>query len=149
MNSKYVYVSLIKTTPEKLWNALTSPEFIRQYWGGVNCKTDWKVGSPWSLSFSDGTLADSGEILEIISLKKIVIKWRNEFMPELKIEGYSRCTIELAPKSNAVLLTITHEMDRPDSVFVEKVSGGWPIIISNLKSLLETGNVIFTEFGDE
>ena len=69
-------------------------------------------------------------------------KWRNEFKPELKSEGYSQCTIELEPIGEAVKLTITHEIDRPDSKFIEAVSGGWPRIVSNLKSLLETGEIV-------
>ena len=92
--------------------------------------------------FPDGRVADSGEIVEIDRLKRLVLKWRNEFRPELKSEGYSQCTIELEPIGEAVKLTITHEIDRPDSKLIEAVSGGWPRILSNLKSLLETGEVV-------
>jgi hypothetical protein len=70
-----------------------------------------------------------------------VLKWRNEFRPELKSEGYSRCTVELEPVAGAVKLTVTHVMDRAESKFIEAVSGGWPRILSNLKSLLETGSI--------
>jgi len=61
---------------------------------------------------------------------------------ELKFEGYSRCTIDLEPMAGAVKLTITHVMDRPESKFIDAVSGGWPRILSNLKSLLETGEIV-------
>lgn len=71
-----------------------------------------------------------------------MIKWRNEFKPELKAEGYSRCTIDIEPVNGAVKLTILHEIDAPGSKFIEAVSGGWPLILSNLKSLLETGKVV-------
>ena len=92
--------------------------------------------------FPDGRVADSGEIVEIDRPKRLVLKWRNEFRPELKSEGYSQCTIELEPIGEAVKLTITHEIHRPDSKLIEAVSGGWPRILSNLKSLLETGEVV-------
>jgi uncharacterized protein YndB with AHSA1/START domain len=71
----------------------------------------------------------------------MVIRWQNVWKPELKAEGPSRCTIELEPTGSAVKLTITHEMDRPQSEFVTAVSAGWPAILSNLKSLLETGEL--------
>jgi uncharacterized protein YndB with AHSA1/START domain len=139
--STFVYVTFIRTTPEKLWSALTSAEFTRQYWFGVRHETDWKVGSSWQLVFPDGRIADTGEIVEVDPPRRLVLRWRNEFRPELKAEGYSRCTVELEPIDDAVKLTITHAMDRAGTKFIEAVSGGWPRILSNLKSLLETGQV--------
>lgn len=108
-------------------------------------ETDWKPGSPWRLVFSDGRTADAGGILEVEPLKRLVIKWRNEFKPELKAEGYSRCTIALEPTGGAMKLTITHTIDRAESKLIEAVSGGWPRILSNLKSLLETGEVVLKD----
>jgi uncharacterized protein YndB with AHSA1/START domain len=142
--STFVYVTFIRTTPEKLWTALTSAEFTRQYWFGVHQDTDWKVGSAWQLVFPDGRVADTGEILQFDPPKRLVIKWRNEFRPELKSEGYSLCAIDLEPIAEAVKLTITHTMDRAGSKFIAAVSGGWPRILSNLKSQLETGEVLLT-----
>jgi len=139
--SSFVYVTFIRTTPERLWEALISPEFTRQYWFGVHQESDWKPGSSWRLVFPDGRMADSGEVVEIEPSKRLVLKWRNEFMPELKSEGYSRCSIELEQLGGAVKLTIAHTMERAGSQFIEKVSGGWPRILSNLKSLLETGEL--------
>ena len=139
--SEFVYVTFIRTTPEQLWNALTTPEFTKQYWFGMHCESEWKAGSSWRLIFQDGRVADAGEILEAERPKRLVIKWRNEFRPEIKAEGYSRCTIDLEPTGEAVKLTITHEMERAGTKFIEAVSGGWPRIISNLQSLLETGAV--------
>ena len=143
--SHFVYVSFIRTTPAKLWQALTEPEFIRQYWFGVHVECDWKKGSPWKLVYPDGRLADTGEILEIDPPRRMVIRWQNEWNPELKAEGPSRCTIELEPMGGAVRLTITHEIDRPDSKLITAVSGGWPKVISNLKSLLESGSTVLQE----
>ena len=138
-SSSFVYVTYIRTTPEKLWSALTDPAQVRKFWLGVHQETDWKVGSPWRLIFEDGRVADTGEIVEFEPLKRIGINWRNEFRPELKEEGVARCTIELEPLDGAVKLTISHVMERAKSKFIEAVSVGWPMILSNLKSLLETG----------
>jgi uncharacterized protein YndB with AHSA1/START domain len=137
----FVYVTFIRTTPEQLWAALTSADFMKQYWFGMHHETDWKAGSPWRLVFPDGRVADTGEIVEIDPPRRLVLKWRNEFRPELKSEGYSRCAVELEPVAGAVKLTITHIMDRAESKLIEAVSGGWPRILSNLKSLLETGSI--------
>lgn len=142
--SVFVYVSYIRTTPERLWSALTQPEFQKQYWFGATIDSDWSVGSSWRIVFEDGRIADTGEILESDPPQRVVIKWRNEFMPELKAEGYTRCTIELEPEKGAVKLTIRHEIDVPKAKIIDAVSGGWPSIISNLKSLLETGSLATT-----
>ncbi len=139
--SRFVYVSYIRTTPGKLWEALTDSRFMRQYWFDMAVECDWKKGSAWKLVGADGEVMDAGEILEIDPPRRMVIRWRNEWNPEMKAEGPSRCTIELEPVDKAVKLTITHEIDRPESKFIGAVSGGWPSIVSNLKSLLETGQV--------
>ena len=143
--SHFVYVTFIRTTPAKVWEALTEPQLIRQYWFNTTAESGWKKGSPWKMVRPDGSLTDTGEILEIDAPRRMVIRWQNEWNPELKAEGPSRCTIELDPVGSAVKLTITHEIDRPESKFITAVSGGWPRILSNLKSLLETGEVAITE----
>ena len=142
-HSEFVYVTYIRTTPERLWEALIKPEFTKQYWFGVSQISDWTVGAPWKLQFDDGRVADTGEVLEIDRPRRFVLKWRNEFMPELKAEGYSRCTIELEQMDSAVKLSIIHEIDVAEAKFIGAVSTGWPKIISNLKSLLETGAIAF------
>jgi len=138
-DSRFVYVTYIRTTPEKLWQALTEPEFTRQFWVGCWQESEWKPGASWRLMIPDGRVADSGEILEIEPQKRLVLRWRNEFKPELREEGYSRMTYEIEPMGEAVKLTVSHEMDRPGSKFIEAVSNGWPMILSGLKTLLETG----------
>jgi uncharacterized protein YndB with AHSA1/START domain len=142
--SHFVYVTYIRTTPTKLWGALTDPQFIRQYWFDATVECAWKKGSPWRMARPDGSLTDTGEILEIEPPRRMVIRWQNEWKPEFKAEGPSRCTIELEPVDNAVKLTIVHEIDRPDSRFITAVSEGWPRLLSNLKSLLETGEIAIT-----
>ena len=142
----FVYVTYIRTTPEKLWQALTTPEFIRQYWFGSVAESDWTAGSPWRLLFDDGTVADTGEILEAVPGQRLVIKWRNEWKPEFTAEGYATCTMQIEPVTDvqvpAVKLSITHSIDRAESGFIGAVSGGWPRILANLKSLLETGSIL-------
>jgi uncharacterized protein YndB with AHSA1/START domain len=136
--SKFVYVTYIKTTREKLWAALTRPEFTKQYWHGVWHESTWEKGAKWELRMPD-KLGDSGEVLEIEPGHRLVLSWRNEFRPELKAEGYTRCTMELAEDNGVMKLTVTHESDVPNSKTIEAVSGGWPSLLSSLKSLLETG----------
>ncbi|HTJ64360.1 MAG TPA: SRPBCC family protein [Alphaproteobacteria bacterium] len=140
--STFVYVTYIRTTPERLWGALTDPVMMQDYWMGVRAESDWKPGSSWRLLFPDGRVADTGEIAEAEPPKRLAIKWRNEFRPELKEEGYSLCVFELEAAGEAVKLTVTHSIGRPKAKFIEAVSGGWPQVLSNLKSLLETGSVV-------
>jgi uncharacterized protein YndB with AHSA1/START domain len=81
----------------------------------------------------------AGEVLEIEPPKRLVLRWQNEFLPELHEEGFSRATFELEPLNEVVKLTVIHEIDVSGSKFIEAVSTGWPAILSSLKSLLETG----------
>jgi uncharacterized protein YndB with AHSA1/START domain len=141
MRERFVYVTYIRTTPEKLWEALITPEFTRAYWFGVTQECEWKPGAAWKMVLADGRVADTGEVLEIEKPKRLVLKWRNEFRPELKAEGYSRCTIELEPWDGTVKLSIIHEIEDGPK-FIAAVGGGWPKILSNLKTLLETGEVL-------
>ena len=141
MSSKFVYVTYIRTTPEKLWEALIKPEFTKRYFFGVTLDTDWKVGSPWRMLHSDGKVTDAGEVLEVKPPERLVLKWRNEF-PDLKPEGYTRCTFELTPQGDLTKLEVVHEADMDNSKTIVAVSGGWPRILSNLKTFLETGEVL-------
>jgi uncharacterized protein YndB with AHSA1/START domain len=149
--STFVYVTFIRTTPERLWTALTTEDFMRQYWFGMHCESDWKAGSPWKLVFPDGRVADSGEIVAADPPRRLVIRWRNQWKPELQAEGDSLCTFEIETvphvSHQAVKLSILHSMDRPESKLIEAVSGGWPRILSNLKSLLETGEPVMESSG--
>lgn len=139
--SRFVYVTYIRTTPEKLWSALTDGEFIKQYWFGMNCESQWTVGSSWKMVSGGGQIFDSGEIVEAVPPRRLVIRWQHQNKPELKAEGESQCIMELEPSGTAVKLSITHTIEREDSKFIEAVSVGWPKVISNLKSLLETRSI--------
>lgn len=143
--STFVYVTYIRTTPTRLWSALTDGEQMKQYWFGMHCESDWRPGSPWRLLSDDGRVFDEGAIVEAVPPKRLVIRWRNKVRPELAAEGDSLCTMELEPDGSAVKLTITHAVEREASKLVEAVSGGWPKVLSNLKSLLESGSIAIGE----
>jgi uncharacterized protein YndB with AHSA1/START domain len=143
--STFVYVTYIRTKPEKLWSALTDAEFIKQYWFGVRCESQWTAGSPWKLVYPDGVVSDIGEIVEAEPPRRLVIRWQQQNKPELKAEGPSLCTMELEAFGTSVKLSITHTIEREPSRLIEAVSGGWPKVISNLKSLLETGAIALQE----
>jgi len=139
LGDKFVYVTYIRTTPEQLWRALIEPDFTRKYWAETWQESEWKPGASWRIMLPDGRVADSGEILEMEPQRRLVVSWRNEFKPELYKEGYSRATFELEQQGESVKLTVIHEIEKTGSKFIEAVSGGWPLILASLKSLLETG----------
>jgi uncharacterized protein YndB with AHSA1/START domain len=136
---QFVYVTYIRTTPEKLWKALIEPEFTRQCWFNTTQESEWKQGASWKILMPDGGVTDSGEVLEIEPYRRLVLKWRNEFKPELKAEGYSQLTYQLEEEGKSVKLTVIHQMAKEGSKLIDAVSQGWPHILSSLKSLLETG----------
>jgi uncharacterized protein YndB with AHSA1/START domain len=138
-NSQFVYVTYIRTTPDKLWKALLEPKFTRRYWVDSWQECDWKPGSTWRLMKPDGGVTDSGEVVEIEPERRLVLKWRHEHNPELHKEGYSRLTYTLETVGESVKLTVLHEIDLPESKLIKAVSNGWPHILASLKSLLETG----------
>jgi uncharacterized protein YndB with AHSA1/START domain len=118
---------------------------MKQYWFGVHCESQWTVGSSWKMVHPDGRILDAGEIVEAEPPKRLVIRWQHQGKPELKDEGESLCTMELERFGTAIKLTITHTIEHEPSKFIDAVSGGWPKIISNLKSLLETGSAVLND----
>src|SRR5215475_8400216 len=143
--STFVYVTYIRTTPDKLWAALTDAAFIEQYWFGMHCECEWTPGASWKMVSGDGLVYDTGEIVEADRPRRLVIRWQHRNKAELEAEGASLCTIELEPFGGAVKLSITHTIEREPSDFIVAVSGGWPKVISNLKSLLETGSAALVD----
>jgi uncharacterized protein YndB with AHSA1/START domain len=139
--SSFVYVIFIRSTPDRVWQALTTPETMRRYWFGSYQESTWEKGAPWRLLHEDGRVMDTGEVLEIDPPRRLVLRWRNEWNPAFRHEGEARCEIELEPVDGAVKLSIVHSIAHPQAKFIEAVSGGWPRILSNLKSLLETSEV--------
>ncbi|HUJ57166.1 MAG TPA: SRPBCC family protein [Kofleriaceae bacterium] len=144
--STFVYVTYIRTTPERLWFALTrDTEFMKQYWFGNHCQSEWTAGSPWKLVSAEGTVLDAGQIVEAEPARRLVIRWHHQNKPELAAEGDSSCTIELEQSAGSVKLSITHTIEREPSKLIAAVSSGWPKVLSNLKSLLETGSTALAE----
>ena len=137
--SSFVYVTYIRAPQQKVWDALTKPEFQKQYWFGGHQESSWKKGAEWKMFMPQHGLTDSGEILESDPPNRIVVKWRNEFKLELKAEGYSQCVYELAREGELTKLTIIHTIEKENAQFIQAVSGGWPRILSSLQSFLETG----------
>ena len=141
--SRFLYVTYIRTTPAKLWEALTNPDFNQKYWFGCRQESDWRKGSSWAIRLPDGRKADEGEVLEIEPMKRLVLKWRNLMTAEMTAEGFTRCTMDIAQEEGGtVKLTIAHEADVPNAKVIEAVSGGWPKVLASLKSLLETGEAL-------
>jgi len=139
---RFVYVTFIRTTPERLWDALTKPEFTRKYWFGSSLDSTWGPGASWQLKTPDGGLTDSGTVVKIDKPRRLVLSWKHERFPEMRDDENARAIFELEPQGDIVKLTVTHESDKRDSKLIKGVSGGWPIILASLKSLLETGESI-------
>jgi len=118
---------------------------MKQYWFGTHCDSQWTPGSSWKMLSPDGSVTDAGKIVEAEPPRRLVIRWQHQKKPELKAEGESLCTIELEPRGTAVKLSITHTIEREPSTLIAAVSGGWPKILSNLKSLLETGSAVLQD----
>jgi uncharacterized protein YndB with AHSA1/START domain len=93
--SRFVYVTYIRTTPEKLWEALTSADVGQKYWRGARPEAVWQKGGAWKLVFPDGRVADSGEIVDYDPPKNLAIRWRNQWKPEFNAEGWSLCVFEI------------------------------------------------------
>ncbi len=136
----FIYVFYIRTTPERLWEALTNPEFTRQYWGGNANVSDWKKGAKWQHVDRDenDNVYVVGEVLESLPPKRLVLTWAD---PDDTADS-SRVTFEIEPIEDMVRLNVTHGDFKTGSVMAGKVSGGWPRVLSSLKSFLETGKAL-------
>jgi uncharacterized protein YndB with AHSA1/START domain len=133
----FTYNTYINTTAEKLWEALTSAEFTRQYWNGKSLQSDWKVGSDISLITTKGAVTWFGKVLSYDPYTAMSFTFDVSLMPPLASEPVSRVTYTLAPNGDSIMLTVLHE-ELSDAV-AAGISTGWPRIISSIKSLLESG----------
>jgi uncharacterized protein YndB with AHSA1/START domain len=136
-DTKLVYEIYIRTTPEKLWRALTEPEFTRQYFHGTEIRSKLKAGGPFLSTTSDGTKMVDGQVLECDPPRKLVHTWRVHWDPALSHE-LSTASYLIEQQGENCKLTVTHELDDAP-LTAAQVKGGWPAIISSLKTLLETG----------
>ena len=151
-DATFVYVTYIRTTPEKLWQALTTREFLSQYWSGGPAGVDAQPGAAvkWEIG---GEVRDLGQVvLESEPYRRLAYRWHNyqrdyqemfgwtdEQFAELVKEKISKVTFDIEPAGPTVKLTVTHDDFVPGSEMLKGVSGGWPLILASLKSLLETG----------
>ena len=138
---EFVYVTYIETTPEKLWEALTSSEFSKRYWFGTELKTDWKIGSPFALVMN-GTTTDTGEILEADRPRRLSYSFQHVLDDEMRSEQPTKVVFNLEPHGKLVKLTLTHEDFEDGSKLLDGISRGWPAILSGLKSMLESGTAL-------
>jgi uncharacterized protein YndB with AHSA1/START domain len=132
---KLVYTTFIRTTPKKLWAAITKPEFTRQYWGGMTNVSDWKKGSKWEHHNPEHEVWITGKVLESKPSKRLVVSWADPDRPA----DLSRVTYELEVFEDLVCLTVTHDQLKAGSKMLRGVSWGWPRVVSSLKTFLETG----------
>jgi uncharacterized protein YndB with AHSA1/START domain len=138
---KFVYVSYIESTPEKVWNALIDPEMTRQYWFNHQNASDWKVGSRWEHRVIDNPAVVHvvGKVVESDPPRRLVVTWAPPDS-EGNLEKTSRVTYEIEESGETVKLTVTH--DELDSEMFKSISFGWPLVISRLKTLIETNRVL-------
>ncbi|MEV0648226.1 metalloregulator ArsR/SmtB family transcription factor [Phytomonospora sp. NPDC050363] len=154
-DTSFVYVTYIKTTPEKLYRALTEPEFIRRYFDGAGPESDFQVGSKvlWKIE-SGGQTHDWGQrVLEAEPGKRLVYTWHTyepemeQYFPHLtheefaalKDEQVSKVSFDIEPSGEGAKLTVVHDGFAPGAEMLKGISQGWPEILSNLKTVLETG----------
>ena len=136
---EFVYVTYIATTPDKLWHALTDAEFTRKYWMECTLRSDWKVGSRMTME-RGGEIKNVCEVLESDPPRKLSYNWLSIHDEDMKKEAPSRVTYTLEPHGKLVKLTVTHENFADGSKTLPSITFGWPMVLSSLKSILETGH---------
>lgn len=146
-NTEFVYTTYIKTTPEKVWAAITHPEFRRQYWvDGI--VSDWKKDSKWQqiASGNNPIVVLGGKILESVPPKRLVMTWADP-ADTTDISKHSRVTFEIEPIEGMVRLNVIHGNLKTGSIMAGKISVGWPRVLCSMKSFLETGVALDTWAG--
>ncbi len=142
--SRFLYVTYIRATPERIFQALTDPEQNKAFWEGYSQRSGWKVGDDYAVVSPRGRVCDSGKVLASDPPRRLQVSWTHQVHEAMKAEGESVATFELEPvNANVTKLTLTHVIGiAPPSKFIEGVSSGWPSILASLKSLLETGEAL-------
>ncbi|MBR0798179.1 SRPBCC family protein [Bradyrhizobium jicamae] len=137
--TSFVYVTYILSTPEKVFEAITRPDVARRYWGHENV-SDWKVGSKWEHVRADDQrpVQIVGKVVEVSPPTRLVITWASPSQAS-DPASYSRVTFEIEEYENMVRLTVTHDELEAGGSMAKGISKGWPVVLSSLKSLLETG----------
>ena len=138
-----IFEIYIKTTPERLWEAITDPEIRSKYNFGMRQNTDWKPGSRYEMTAPNApALLGEGENLEVDPPRRLVQTMRALWSDDVKREGFSRITWEIEPVGDSCRLTVTHDQLREGAN--AELYGGWPMILSGLKTWLETGQLLTT-----
>ncbi len=138
-----VFEIYIKTTPERLWQAITDPEIRSRYNFGVRIESDWTAGSPYGSSAAGGSVPIAeGENLEVDPPRRLVQSMRALWSDDVKAEGTSRVTWLIEPVGDSCQLTVIHDQLREGAN--DELYGGWPMILSGLKTWLETGELLTT-----
>ena len=140
--TSFVYVTYIRATAEKVFEAITKPEISSRYWGHENI-SDWKPGSKWEhvRANDERTVEIIGKVIEVSPPKRLVISWANSSQIS-DPASHSRVTFEIQNYDNMVRLTVTHDDLEAGSGMANGISKGWPMALSSLKSFLETGENI-------
>ena len=138
---EFVYVIYIASTPEKIFKALTDANMSEQYWVGNRVVSDWTIGAPFALKLKREAKDVTGKVLEYDPPRRLAYSFRAAH-DGMEAEPPSRVTFELEPQKDQVKLTIVHDTFEPGSKALESVSRGWPLVLSSLKSYLETGKVL-------
>lgn len=140
--TSFVYVTYIKSTPQKVFEAITRPDIAKRYWGHENV-SDWKLGSRWEhiRANDERTVELVGKVVEISPPTRLVITWANASQANDPTQ-YSRVTFGIEEYDTMVRLTVTHDELEAGSGMAKGVSQGWPAVLSSMKSFLETGSGI-------
>ncbi|MGX5728968.1 SRPBCC family protein [Pseudoxanthomonas beigongshangi] len=135
----FVYVTYIRSTPEKVYEAITRPEVARRYWGHENV-SDWTPGSDWKHVRADDSRAVRlvGKVVSADPPTRLVITWADPSQAD-DPDAHSRVSFDIVPYEGMVRLTVTHEELQAEGEMARNIQRGWPIVLSSLKSLLETG----------
>jgi uncharacterized protein YndB with AHSA1/START domain len=135
---EFVYTTYIETSADRLWQALTDGDFTERYWFGHRVTSDWKVGSPYKFA-KPGACTVEGKILISDPPKRLANSW-DPSSAEANRERTSRVTFDLESRGKVIKLTVTHDNLDEGGKTLRDISGGWPMVIASLKSLLETGH---------
>ncbi|MGZ6249694.1 MAG: SRPBCC family protein [Syntrophales bacterium] len=137
--AQFVYVTYISTTPKMLWNALIDPKITKKYWQHEHV-SDWKRGSKWEHRSSDKERALKlvGKVIESSPPRRLVLTWAFP-ADEAREDKHSRVTIEIEPVHDVARLTVTHDHLKPGSEMFQRITEGWPKVLSSLKSMIEVG----------
>ncbi|WP_407148379.1 SRPBCC family protein [Bradyrhizobium sp. ORS 86] len=144
---EFVYTIYIASTPERIFEALTDPNMSEQYWHGNSVQSDWEIGAPFALRLARHENDVTGEVLEYDPPRRLAYSFRAH-------DGSdggraSRVTFDIERQRDQVRLTMIHDGFEPGSPVLEKVSLGWPLVLSSLKSFVECGRVLYAPWYED